>query len=65
MIHNIIDTDELIRLYKKGFFPMGESFYNKKINFYKPSKRFIIPIKLFHIPRKLLEEFKKKNLNLK
>ena len=64
MIH-LIDPLELIKMYKKGFFPMAENSLNIEINFYKPLKIFVIPIKNFHLPKKLLKEFKKKNIYIK
>ena len=56
---NIIESKELIKLYKKGYFPMAKNAMSKEISFYKPEKRFIIPIGSFHIPKKLFREFKK------
>ena len=61
----LIDPQILIKMYKKGYFPMAENSLLKKINFYKPLKRFLIPINNFHLPKKLLKEFKKKNIYLK
>ena len=61
----LIDPSLLIRMYKKGYFPMAENATIDDINFYKPLKRFIIPIKKFHLPKKLSKEFKKKNIYLK
>ena len=54
---------KIIKMYKKGYFPMAENSLKKEINFYKPLKRFLIPIKNFHLPKKLLKEFKKKNIH--
>ena len=62
---NIIDTNFLLKMYKKGYFPMAESSKENKVNFYKPYKRFLLPIHSFHIPKKLFKEFKKKNLHIK
>lgn len=59
-MNSIINSKELIKLYKKGYFPMAEYAESNEISFYKPDKRFIIPIKSFHIPKKLFNEFKKK-----
>ena len=61
MIHPI-NTQMLLQMYKKGYFPMAENSLDKEINFYKPSKRFVIPINNFHLPKKLFKEFKKKNI---
>ena len=55
----IIETQKLIQLYKKGFFPMAKSRESEEINFYKPIKRFIIPIYQFHIPKNLFNDYKK------
>jgi len=64
-LNKIIDDQILINLYKKGYFPMAESSFSKKVNFYKPNKRFIIPIDNFHIPKKLYSQFKKTNYDFK
>ena len=58
-MNSIIKSKELIKLYKKGYFPMAENAMSSKISFYMPEKRFIIPIDSFHIPKKLFSEFKK------
>jgi len=58
-LRTALDTKQLIRLYKKGYFPMAESANSREINFFKPQKRFIIPIYSFHLPRKLFSEYKK------
>ena len=60
----IIKTNQLIQLYKKGYFPMAENTKSEEINFYKPEKRFIIPINSFHIPKKLFSEFKKDKISI-
>ena len=61
----IIESQTLIQMYKKGYFPMADNALNQEINFYKPLKRFLIPIKKFHLPKKLFKEYKKKNIFLK
>ena len=61
----VLNTNQLISLYKKGFFPMAENATSKEIKYYKPEKRFILPIKKFHIPRKLFTEFKKNKYEFK
>ncbi len=58
-MRTILDTKELIQLYKKGYFPMAKSANSVEIHFFKPQKRFIIPIYSFHLPRKLFSEYKK------
>ncbi|MDC0226755.1 leucyl/phenylalanyl-tRNA--protein transferase [Alphaproteobacteria bacterium] len=63
MNKKIIDPKLIIKLYKKGYFPMADNATSQNINFYKPETRFIIPIEKFHIPRRLLTEFKKKKFN--
>ena len=60
----ILDIEQLLELYKKGFFPMAENAISKEVNFYKPKKRFIIPINKFHIPRKLFSEFQKNKFKI-
>ena len=59
---NIIDTNFLLKMYKKGYFPMAKNSKKENVNFYKPYKRFLLPILAFHIPKKLLRDFKKKNI---
>ena len=59
-MRTILDTKELIQLYKKGYFPMAKSKQGIEVEFFKPYKRFLIPISDFHIPKKLFREFKKK-----
>ena len=56
-----INSKMLVKMYKKGYFPMANNALDRKINFYKPLKRFLIPIYNFHLPKKLFKEFKKKN----
>ena len=57
-----INPKMLVKMYKKGYFPMADHSLNREIKFYKPLKRFIIPINNFHLPKKLFKEFKKKNI---
>ena len=64
-MHNFIEPNLLINMYKNGFFPMAENSFEKNINFYKPKNRFIIPILNFHLPKKLFKEYKKKKMILK
>ena len=56
----IIDHKFLLKMYRKGYFPMGKIDNNNEIEFFKPYKRFLIPISNFHMPKKLFREFKKK-----
>ena len=58
-MNKIIDVENLIKIYKMGYFPMAENAESEEIFFYQPKKRFIIPINSFHIPKKLFIEFKK------
>ena len=60
-----INSQMLVKMYKKGYFPMANNALDRKINFYKPLRRFVIPIHNFHLPKKLFKEFKKKNTYLK
>jgi len=63
-LSQIIEINQLIELYKEGYFPMAENAVSKKINFYRPKKRFIIPINKFHIPSKLFKEFKQEKFQI-
>ena len=58
LLNKTLNIEQLLALYKKGFFPMAENASSEEINFYKPKKRFIIPINKFHVPKKLFSEFK-------
>ncbi len=58
--NKIITSDQLIKAYKLGMFPMSESRTNKKIFFVDPELRAIIPIFNFHISKSLLRIIKKK-----
>lgn len=64
-MNKVINTEQLIQLYKKGYFPMAENVNCERISFYKPAKRFIIPIESFHIPKKLFSKFKKEKYQFK
>ena len=56
----IIDTNFLIKMYSRGFFPMAKNNQSQDVEFFKPYKRFVLPIENFHIPKRLFKEFKKK-----
>ena len=58
--NKIITSDQLIRAYMLGMFPMSESRTNKKFFFVDPKFRAIIPIFNFHISKSLLRLVKKK-----
>ncbi len=58
--NKIITSDQLIRAYMLGMFPMSESRTNKKFFFVDPEFRAIIPIFNFHISKSLLRLVKKK-----
>ena len=58
----IINTDFILEMYTKGYFPMAKNNRSSKVEFFKPYKRFLIPILDFHIPKKLFKEFKKKKI---
>ena len=58
--NKIITSEQLIRAYTLGIFPMSDSRTNKKIFFVDPKFRAIIPISNFHISRSLLRLIKKK-----
>ncbi len=61
----IIDLKFLLKMYRRGYFPMAKIDNNYEIDFFKPYKRFLIPISNFHIPKKLFREFKKKIIFIK
>ena len=61
----IIDTEFILEMYAKGYFPMAKNAKSTEVEFFKPYKRFLIPILNFHIPKKLFKEFKKKIIFLK
>ncbi len=58
--NKIITSDQLIRAYMLGMFPMSESRTNKKFFFVDPEFRAIIPIFNFHVSKSLLRLVKKK-----
>ena len=58
--NKIITSDQLIKAYMLGMFPMSESRTNKKFFFVDPEFRAIIPIFNFHISKSLLRLVKKK-----
>ena len=55
-----INSDQLIKAYMLGMFPMSESRTNKKIFFVDPEFRAVIPIFNFHISKSLLRLAKKR-----
>ena len=58
--NKIITSDQLIKAYTLGLFPMSESRTNKKFFFVDPELRAVIPIFNFHISKSLLRIIKKK-----
>ncbi len=58
--NKIITSEQLIRAYMLGMFPMSESRSNKKIFFVEPEFRAVIPIFNFHISKSLLRLVKKR-----
>ncbi len=58
--NKIITSDQLIRAYKLGMFPMSDSRTNKNYFFVDPKFRGVIPILNFHISKSLLRLVKKK-----
>ena len=60
----IITSDQLIRAYMLGLFPMSESRTNKKFFFVDPEFRAVIPIFNFHISKSLLRLIKKSPFNI-
>ena len=60
-----INSQFLLKMYTRGYFPMAENDQSNEVDFFKPYKRFLIPISNFHIPKSLLKDFKKKNKFIK
>ena len=58
--NKIITSEQLIKAYMLGMFPMSDSRTNKKIFFVDPEFRAIIPIFNFYISKSLLRLVKKK-----
>ena len=58
--NKIITTDQLIRAYMLGMFPMSEGRTNKNFFFVDPEFRAVIPIFNFHISKTLLRLAKKR-----
>ena len=61
----LINSQFLLKMYARGYFPMAENDRNNEVDFFKPYKRFLIPISNFHIPKSLFKEFKKKTIFIK
>ncbi|MEM7768065.1 MAG: leucyl/phenylalanyl-tRNA--protein transferase [Pseudomonadota bacterium] len=47
------DTDELLRCYRRGVFPMADSPNDGHVFLVDPDQRGIMPLDRFHVPRKL------------
>ena len=45
--------DDLLEVYKQGFFPMAEHRKDNSFEFYAPHTRALLPIKNLHIPKRL------------
>ena len=58
--NKIITSDQIIRAYMLGMFPMSESRTSKNFFFVDPEFRAIIPILNFHISKSLLRLVKKR-----
>ena len=55
-----LTADMLLSAYAQGYFPMGESRYNKELHWFYPKRRGIIPLDGFHVSASL-KKFLKKN----
>ena len=58
--NKIITSEQIIRAYMLGMFPMAESRTSKKFFFVDPEFRAVIPILNFHISKSLLRLVKKR-----
>ena len=58
--NKIITSDQIIRAYMLGMFPMAESRTSKKFFLVEPELRAVIPILNFHISKSLLRLVKKR-----
>ena len=58
--NKIITSDQIIRAYMLGMFPMAESRTSKKFFLVDPELRAVIPILNFHISKSLLRLVKKR-----
>ncbi len=52
----------ILKAYKKGLFPMSESYYDPYIYWVDPNERGIINLQDFRLPKSLKKILKKKNL---
>ncbi len=48
-----LDTDALLRCYRRGVFPMAESGDDPRLFLVDPDMRGILPLNAFHVPRRL------------
>ena len=55
----MLDPNELLYAYTKGYFPMADSEVNNEIYWYQPEARGILPLYDFHIPKNLKRLYKK------
>ncbi len=62
--NKIITSDQLIKAYMLGLFPMSDSRTNKNFFFVDPEIRAVIPIFNFHISKSLLRLVKKRPYNI-
>ena len=58
--NKLITSDQIIKAYMLGMFPMSDSRTNKNFFFVDPKFRAVIPILNFHISKSLLRFVKKK-----
>ncbi len=60
----MLDPNELLYAYTKGYFPMAESQGDREVYWYQPEKRGIIPLDRFHIPKNLKRLYTQKPFDL-
>ncbi|MEM1149708.1 MAG: leucyl/phenylalanyl-tRNA--protein transferase [Pseudomonadota bacterium] len=48
-----LDTAELLRCYRRGLFPMAESYDDPRLFLVDPDLRGILPLDAFHVPKRL------------
>jgi len=55
-----ITPELLLRAYRNGLFPMGESRHDPTVYWIDPDRRGILPLDRFHIPRRLRRTLRRK-----
>ena len=60
----MLDPNELLYAYTKGYFPMAESTGDHQVYWYQPELRGILPLEDFHIPKNLKRLYQKQVFEL-